>query len=175
MIIAGVILSAIGLGLTLYGIYLNNNIEAQLSALFSSGNFDPGTSWIVVGSIILVVGIVLLIVGLTKKPASKSKRKSCRTKPIRNEMKCPHCGKELDGSPAFCPFCGESTTKKKPHEDNACRFCGSILSPGAAFCPACGKRIGEEPVPTPPPAPKSPEPKEPVTSGGWRSPSDDDL
>lgn len=66
MLVVSVILIVLGIGSTIYGFYLNNSVEAQLNALFSSGNVDPGTAWIVVGVIALVIGIILLIVGLNK-------------------------------------------------------------------------------------------------------------
>lgn len=179
MIIAGTILIALGIGSTIYGFYLNNSMEAQLNALFSSGNVDPGTGWIVIGIIALVIGIVLLVVGMTKKSPSKSLGGDDRPIPVKHDKTCPHCGKRVDSSSAFCPFCGESTADKKPSKDNACPYCESILPAGVAFCPACGKRVGEEyePVrPKPAPAPRPAKPVvEPSTSGGWSTPTDSDL
>ena len=66
MVITSIILIVLGIGSTIYGFYLNNSVEAQLNALFSSGNVDPGTAWIVVGVIALVIGIILLIVKLNR-------------------------------------------------------------------------------------------------------------
>lgn len=178
MIIAGAILIALGIGATIYGFYLNNSMEAQLNALFSSGNVDPGTGWIVVGIIALVIGIVLLVVGMTKKSPSKPLGEVAHSTPVKHEKTCPHCGSKLDGSPAVCPFCGKSTTEKKPTKDNICPFCESILPAGVAFCPACGKRISAEPElvsPTPPPTPAPKKTVEPVSSGGWGTPTDSDL
>ena len=58
MMIAGGILIAIGLFSTIYGIHLNNSIEAQLTALFNNGNVNPGTGWIWIGVVFLIAGRV---------------------------------------------------------------------------------------------------------------------
>ncbi len=167
MIIAGAILIALGIGSTIYGFHLNNSMEVQLNALFGSGNVDPGTGWIVTGIIALVIGIALLVVGITKKP---------RSTPDNPKTLCPHCKKKLDGSPEFCPFCGESTKSAKPPKDIVCPFCESILPVGVAFCPACGKRVGSEPNPIKPiPFPDSIKPAKPSDRDGWSTPTDTDL
>ena len=182
MIIAGAILLTLGIGATIYGFYLNNSVEAQLNALFSNGNVDPGTVWIVAGIISLVIGIVLLIIGLTKKAAASPSIGIVRSVPRKPEPDslCPHCGKGLEGSPAFCPFCGKSTNPVNPKKDTFCPYCESILPSGTAFCPAWGKQVGSEPgpakrtfVPTPT---KSVDPSaEPSVINGWSLPADSDL
>lgn len=174
MIIAGAILVAIGIGSTIYGFYLNNSLESQLNALFSSGNIDPGTAWIVAGIIAVVIGIVLLAVGMAKKPDSKPKDVVSRPVAVKVESLCPNCGKKLDGSPAFCPFCGKSTASASPKKEELCPYCESILPPDVVFCPACGKPIVAEAKPVvhtyvPP------KPAEPSAGGGWNTPTDSDL
>lgn len=163
MIIAGAILAVIGLGLTIYGIYLNNNVEAQLTALFNSGNVDPGTGWIVVGVIALVVGIALLVIGLTKTTSASS-----------------GTSKKADAEPRKEP------DRPRPRKDeNICPYCETILPPGASFCPGCGKNIHAEVTPVrpdrfeskePEPAPSS-TPVNPIVDkpGVWNLPTDDDL
>ncbi len=173
MIIAGAILLALGVGSTIYGFHLNNSVEAQLNALFSSGNVDPGTGWIIAGIIALIIGIVLLVVGITKKPGSIPKTDIRRRTPAKKISRCSNCGGKLDGSPAFCPFCGKSTKQDKTTE-NRCKYCDSILPPGVAFCPACGKQIETEVSPLelnhdPPELPEL------NTDGGWNIPTDADL
>lgn len=183
MIIAGAILIALGIGSTILGFYLNNSMEAQLNALFGRGDVDPGTGWVIAGIIALVIGIVVLAFGITKKSPSELIGEVVRPTPAKHKKICPHCGNKLDGSPAFCPFCGKSTTDTRTPDtrtprENLCPYCESILPAGVAFCPACGKRVGvaPEPVrstPTPTPAPK--KPVEPISSSGWSAPTDSDL
>lgn len=186
MIIAGAILLALGIGSTIYGFHLNNSMEAQLNALFSSGNVDPGTVWIVAGIIALVVGIVLLAFGITKNLSSGSRKEVFYSASVMRKKACPHCGKKLDESLAFCPFCGQSTAEKKSPREDVCPYCESILPAGVAFCPACGKRVGAEfvpvrptsvptSVPTPVPTPNPPKVPDPPAAGGWSTPTDSDL
>lgn len=50
-------------------------------------------------------------------------------------MRCIKCGMELEGSPKFCPQCGQlqaSTT---------CPFCHADVTPGTSFCTACGTQL----------------------------------
>ena len=177
MTIAGAILIALGIGSTIYGFYLNNSMEAQLNSLFNSGNVDPGTVWIVVGIIALVIGIVLLFLGISKKTPSDLFEGTALRTSFKRENTCPHCGKKLDGSPVFCPSCGERTADLKPLKETVCPYCESILTPGSSFCPACGKRIDTEykPVhPAPAPSPRTSVPADSTTSG-WSKPTDSDL
>ncbi|MDR0472592.1 MAG: zinc-ribbon domain-containing protein [Treponema sp.] len=68
MIVAGIILSVIGIVLIKHGSDLNNSISAQISSYFSKGSTNPGTFYIVFGILGLVAGVILLIIGLLKKP-----------------------------------------------------------------------------------------------------------
>lgn len=67
MTVIGIILIILGAGGCVYGITQNNSFEAQMDSLFSSGNIDPGTAFIVIGAILAVVGIILLVTGLSRK------------------------------------------------------------------------------------------------------------
>ena len=148
MIIAGAILSVLGIGLTIWGFCLNNSLEAQFKAYLLTGNENPGTVLIVIGIIALVSGIVLLIIGKRKGvPLAITLNWHGRT--------CPYCGGKLDHSAVFCPFCGKSTAAKA----NVCPACGSALPAGSAFCPKCGNRADGST-------------RGSVTSGdGWRTPT----
>lgn len=48
---------------------------------------------------------------------------------------CPHCSAPLDGTPKFCPECGEKIQAEK-----FCSECGAKLAAGAKFCPECGAK-----------------------------------
>lgn len=72
MIIVGILLIAAGGASAIYGVTQNNSWEAQLSSLFSRGSSDPGTVWIIIGTLAVVVGLVLLIAGIAKTRAKKS-------------------------------------------------------------------------------------------------------
>lgn len=67
MIILGIILLLAGAGSAVYGLQLNDSMEAQLDYIFTTGTKDPGTTWIVAGAIVAVIGLVLLVSGINKK------------------------------------------------------------------------------------------------------------
>lgn len=63
-------------------------------------------------------------------------------------MQCERCGKEIDASAAFCPYCGYVVTNKNEQKSNGqearnrnCLKCGAALEDGAKFCAACGTRV----------------------------------
>lgn len=60
----GILLMLVGGGAAIYGLQLNNSVEAQLNSLFGSGSANPGTVWIVVGIIVAAIGLALLFKGL---------------------------------------------------------------------------------------------------------------
>lgn len=179
MVICSAVLIALGVGLTIYGFHLNNSVEAQLNALFESGNVDPGTVWIIAGLIALAVGIVLLILGLVKKPGGSSGGAASVHEVKHDTRICPHCKKTLKGSPTFCVYCGKPLSGYAPakgktcprcgrvlpvgttvctycgpeEKENICLFCESILPEGVMYCPACGKDVSTRPVPPPVPGP----------------------
>ena len=120
MMIAGGILIAIGLFSTIYGIYLNNSIEAQLTALFSNGNVNPGTGWIWIGVVFLIGGVVFLVLALKGKPAAFPKKVDFSGIP-KKTTHCPHCNKQINTSSAFCPYCGKKITlniEDNPEKDH---------------------------------------------------------
>jgi len=65
--IIGVLLMIAGLISTIYGYQMNNSVEAQLNAIFSSGQTNPGMPFIIAGIAALVIGAILLVMGYTKK------------------------------------------------------------------------------------------------------------
>lgn len=67
MLIAGIILFIAGTISFFYGNSLNNSIESQLSSLLSSGSTNPGTIFVVIGSIVAVAGAVLIIISLVQR------------------------------------------------------------------------------------------------------------
>ena len=153
MIIAGAVLSVLGIILTIWGFCLNNSLAARFKAYLLTGNGNPGTVLIVIGIIVLVSGIVLLIIGKTKKSPSEL-IKGATTLNWRGRT-CPYCVRKLDRSGVFCPFCGKSTAAKA----NVCPACGSALPAGSAFCPKCGNQADGST-------------RGSVTSGdGWRAPT----
>lgn len=106
MIIIGAILAVLGLASTIYGSDLNNSWEAQWNAMWNTGKANPGNVWIIVGVAAIILGIALIILGYIKKQGTKENHSSA---PLKTLILCPHCRKELNGSPAFCPYCGRST------------------------------------------------------------------
>ena len=54
---------------------------------------------------------------------------------------CPHCGKPVDDSSAFCAFCGRSLSSDSGTKGNICPFCESIVPDDAVYCPGCGNAV----------------------------------
>jgi membrane protease subunit (stomatin/prohibitin family) len=54
---------------------------------------------------------------------------------------CQKCGFKANGTPKFCPECGEPMTS--PVGDGVqCPFCKKgVINPGVKFCPECGEKI----------------------------------
>ena len=67
MLVLGILLLLGGAGSLIWGFMQNNNAEAQLRSLLSSGQMDPGTIFIIVGAVCAVLGLILTIIGATKK------------------------------------------------------------------------------------------------------------
>ena len=66
-LIIGLVLAVIGIGLILYGNSQNNNIGAQLSSLFGSGQSNPGTPWMIIGGVVIGIGLIIVLAKITKK------------------------------------------------------------------------------------------------------------
>ena len=142
MIAGGAILIVLGIGALSYGLHLNNSVEAQLSAFFSSGTVDPGTPWVIGGVIGLIVGAILLIVGLAKKPAQWSAAPGMM--PASGANRCPYCGVPLERDAAFCGVCGRPVNAAAAANllpPKVCPFCGAPLEDDAAFCGVCGRPV----------------------------------
>ncbi len=67
MLVLSIILIVAGAGSLIFGYTQNNSLERQLETLFSTGNSNPGTTWIIIGAIAAVVGVILLIASMSKK------------------------------------------------------------------------------------------------------------
>lgn len=62
--------------------------------------------------------------------------------------KCARCGRELNGSDAFCPGCGAPTVlEAKPAvvaaSETICPKCSNPVRAGATFCGRCGQRLAQ--------------------------------
>jgi len=67
MTILGAILVLVGLGSAIYGVAQNNDVEAQVMSVFSSGSMNPGAMWIIGGCVAMAIGIVLVFINMKKK------------------------------------------------------------------------------------------------------------
>lgn len=186
MIAGGAILIVLGIGALSYGLHLNNSVEAQLSAFFSSGTVDPGTPWVIGGVIGLIVGAILLIVGLAKKPAQWSAAPGMM--PASGANRCPYCGVPLERDAAFCGVCGRPVNAAAAANllpPKVCPFCGAPLEDDAAFCSTCGRPLGAAGtsmgtfVPSPAAAPRTepaaapaPRPEPAMTPAPAKTPED---
>lgn len=65
----GLLLTVAGLGSAVYGIYQNNDLESQLTSIFSSGTANPGTIWIIGGVVGIALGVILMIIGKKRSAA----------------------------------------------------------------------------------------------------------
>lgn len=175
MLILSVILIVLGLASTIYGVTLNNSAEAQLNALFGTGVINPGTTWIIVGAVVGVIGIILLVVELLKKseviPPTPSTYKT-----DKGETRCTKCGKKLDGTPVYCPYCGSPTKPDAARKENICPYCESVIPSGITLCPVCGNNISKALDSGASMKPAEPEKPNPAYSAlGWSKPKDSDL
>lgn len=181
MLILGVVLIVLGLASTIYGVTLNNSAEAQLNALFGTGVINPGTTWIIVGAVVGVIGIILLVVELLKKskviPTTSSTYKTYKT--YKEETRCTNCGKKLEGTPAYCPYCGSPTKPGAARKENICPYCESVIPSGVTLCPACGNDISKvldsEPSMEPAESEKPEKPNPAYSALGLSKPKDSDL
>lgn len=73
-IIIGIFMMIGGISCVVYGNEMNNSVEQQLQSVFTSGNTDPGNSYIVIGSIIAGIGFILLVVGIANCVSKNSHR-----------------------------------------------------------------------------------------------------
>lgn len=97
-------MSIIGLGLIILGFVQNNSVEAQVYAVFSSGNFDPGTVWIVFGVVLLAAGLIIIFLDKT------GRRLDLKRWGGRGAASCSRCGNRVSQKAAFCPHCGAVIT-----------------------------------------------------------------
>lgn len=138
-----------------YGVTLNNSMEAQMEAIFTRGETDPGTVWIVIGVLAALIGLLMVLIG-------SNHRKKEVSQPLP-EKKCPHCGASVTETAVFCNLCGKSLAeeppkpKEIPQPESICPKCHSNNRPEAVFCAKCGAKMnGEDPKPQPAPQPTVP-------------------
>lgn len=112
----GVLFVIAGLISTIYGYYLNNSFEAQLSYLWNTGRTNPGTIFIVVGIAAAILGIVIAILSYTNKTSDANESKTAIEE--RVQKRCPSCGAIVDENSYFCSVCGCSLLEKAPRTDN---------------------------------------------------------
>ena len=67
VIISSIILYILGAISTIFGIVMNNDVEAQVVSILSGSGSNPGTVFSVIGVILLIVATILLVLGITKK------------------------------------------------------------------------------------------------------------
>lgn len=144
MIIAGIILIVVGAATIIYGVSLNNSVEAQLEALLGSGTTDPGTIWIIIGAVAAVIGVILLITGMTKKSGGSGAVSAPRT--VKEKITCPKCGVALEADAVFCVHCGAPLKdwhklEPEPALTVHCPSCMETLGADAVFCTYCGTSL----------------------------------
>jgi hypothetical protein len=66
MTIAGILMILLGSGSLFFGYQQNNSLEAQWNSLMGTGVINPGTPFMIGGTILVAIGIILLIFGLMK-------------------------------------------------------------------------------------------------------------
>ena len=60
-------MEVLGIILSMYDSEQNNNLAVQLNSYIMNGSSNPGTSWIILGVILILFGISLIVVDLLKK------------------------------------------------------------------------------------------------------------
>lgn len=135
MITLGVILLLVSAGTCIFGAAVNSDTELRVKLFFDKGISDPGTSLIVIGTVIGVIGLVLIIAGIAaastrKRGASPYIQVSVPTAPAM--VPCKFCGAMIAAGSKFCNNCGKSL---------CCPKCGAPLTSGSKFCGSCGANL----------------------------------
>ena len=62
---------------------------------------------------------------------------------IHETKKCDSCGRDVDDSQHYCPYCGHDLYEKKQEKNTGelCVHCGATVVSDAKFCSACGKPL----------------------------------
>ena len=71
MFVLGFLLLVLGIASTIYGDFLNDNIELQLKNVLFEGNSDPGNQWIYLGIAFAIIGAILLTIELLRHNKGK--------------------------------------------------------------------------------------------------------
>ena len=71
MFVLGFLLLVLGIASTIYGDFLNDNIELQLKNVLFEGNSDPGNQWIYLGIAFAIIGAILLTIELLRRNKGK--------------------------------------------------------------------------------------------------------
>jgi hypothetical protein len=66
MTIFGIVMIILGSGSLFFGYYQNNSLEAQWNSILGSGVINPGTPFMIGGTILVVIGVIVLVFGLMK-------------------------------------------------------------------------------------------------------------
>ena len=107
--VLGLLFLAGGVASLIYGYNLNNNLEAQWDAMFSSASVDPGTPWIIGGAIATVLGLVFIIFALFNANRNNSGQVQANygeRSRLNAESYCPYCGAKLLENALYCIKCG---------------------------------------------------------------------
>ena len=158
----------------IYGAELNNSVEAQLEAIFSTGSTDPGTVWIIIGAVLAFGGVALVMVGVLRtlhttpaKPQYAYKRKQI----------CTRCNAPVDEGVSFCMFCGNKMAATQPVAVNPILPQANPIPPRANPIPPQATPIKPvSPKPEPAPMPKHiHHPPADKSMPGLTKPDDSDL
>jgi RNA polymerase subunit RPABC4/transcription elongation factor Spt4 len=88
---------------------------------------------------VIMALITLAVLGypLWSRPAVVAATQSETRSPAAasGQMRCGHCGRELEADERFCPGCGTPAGQR-------CASCGRALDGDESFCPGCGVKIG---------------------------------
>ncbi len=126
MEIAGAIIMVGGLVSAVFGIILNNTLEASIESFLGSGEINFGTVFIIIGVMLFSVGLILLMVGLIKSSNGNKSTNTNGYNPVNYSQNCQQISNnnyDNKNPAAFCPYCGQA------------------ISVIGDFCPHCGKRI----------------------------------
>ena len=96
--------------------------------------------YLVIGVLFILVAIKFVLtvddyIDLKKRREEEEEKK--RLEEELGAMFCRNCGKELIGSPEFCPGCGARPMRG----DSCCSNCGAPTTPLTKICPKCGDRL----------------------------------
>ena len=171
MTFLGILFILAGAGGIVYGVMQNNDVEAQMTSLFSEGQTDPGTIYIIIGAAAVLLGLIFIIIGVAGRGRKSPNTVYVYTPSVPNPYPpepdyeddrgyAPAPGYSPKSGYVHDPYAGSSAPPRAPAyapEDYGASYAPEPgFGPGpdptiherlyrapAALCPSCGAPLEE--------------------------------